>query len=260
LAKTFSAENPGLTIEIVPIEADEEDPLAWVVQNSLDGAALPPSETALAGGWVLDLTEFIETDTDFDQADFYEQIWRGAWWRERMWFVPERASMQLLFYDKESYRTAEMPEPSLRWTWDEMAQDLSVLSISQPSRAGMTWGFLDVTRDSLYSYAYNWKNNCTQDSAIQCSQPLDNAQITAALEWYMDLLNQPETMPDLTVLPHEERQRMMVNWRAVFWVDTLIPELPDPSGVARSTRHHGKWAGPRQQRPFPGQHRRRWWL
>jgi ABC-type glycerol-3-phosphate transport system substrate-binding protein len=213
------------------------------MQNDVDGAALTPDERALAGGWVFDLTDFVETDSSFDQADFYEQIWRGAWWRERMWFMPERASMQLFFYDKESYREAGIPEPSLRWTWDEMAQDLSVLSIPQPRPAGTTWGFLDITRDSLYSYAYNWKNNCTQDSAIQCSRPLDNDQITAALEWYLNLLNQPETMPDLTALPPSERQRMMVNWRAVFWVDSPVHYefrlLVDPLGVV----------------PFPGSDR-----
>lgn len=243
LAKTFSAENPGLTVEIVPISEDEADPLAWVVQNDLDGAALTPGERALAAGWIFDLTDFVETDPNFDQADFYEQIWRGAWWRTRMWFMPEKASMQLLYYDKDSYRAAEIPEPSLRWTWDEMAQDLSLLSIPESRLQGINWGFMDVTRDSLYSYAYNWKNNCTQDSAIQCSQPLDNEQITAALEWYLAMLNQGDIMPDLTPLPHPERQRMMVNWRAVFWVDSPVHYefrlLIDPIGVV----------------PFPGSDR-----
>ena len=242
-ANKFSAENPGITVEVVPIDEEIEDPIAWAIEAGVDGTTLTPDERALAAGWVYDLTDFVETDSDFDQADFYEQIWRGAWWRERMWFMPERASMQLFFYDKASYRAAEIPEPSLRWTWDEMAQDLSVLSIPQPRPVGSTWGFLDVTRDSLYSYAYNWKNNCTLDSAVQCSQPLDNAQITAALEWYLGLMNQPETMPDLTILSPSERQRMKFNWRAVFWVDTPVYYefrlLMDPLGVV----------------PFPGSDR-----
>jgi ABC-type glycerol-3-phosphate transport system substrate-binding protein len=242
-AESFTAEQPGITVEIVPIEAEEGEPLAWAVAEGVDGAAITPDERALAAGWVFDLTDFVETDTGFDQADFYEQIWRGAWWRERMWFMPERAAMQLLFYDKESYRAAEIPEPSLRWTWDEMAQDLSLLRIPQPRPIGTTWGFLDVTRDSLYSYAYNWENNCVLDSAVQCSRPLDNSQITAALEWYQGMLSQPDVVPDLTTLSASERQRMMVNWRAVFWVDAPVHYefrlLIDPLGVV----------------PFPGSDR-----
>ncbi|MFZ0546843.1 MAG: extracellular solute-binding protein [Candidatus Promineifilaceae bacterium] len=242
-AKTFSAEHPGITIEIVPIADEVEEPVAWVVANEMDGAALTPDEKALAAGWVLDLTDFTETDATFDPADFYEQIWRGAWWRERMWFMPERAFMQLLFYDKNSYRAAELPEPSLRWTWDEMAQDLSQLSIPQPMRPGTSWGYLDVSRDSLYSYAYNWKNDCTLESAIQCSRPLDTAQIAAALEWYQGMLNQSQTMPDITTLSPSERQRMKFNWRAVVWVDTPVYYefrlLMDPLGVV----------------PFPGSDR-----
>lgn len=242
-AEVFTAEHPGITVEIVAIEAEEADSLAWVAAAGVDGAAVTPDEAALAAGWVFDLTDFVETDISFDQADFYEQIWRGAWWRERMWFMPERAAMQLLFYDKESYRAAEIPEPSLRWTWDEMAQDLSLLRIPQPHPIGTTWGFLDVTRDSLYSYAYNWENDCTLDSAVQCSRPLENSQIAAALEWYRGLLSEPDIMPDLTILSAAERQRMMVNWRAVFWVDAPVHYefrlLVDPLGVV----------------PFPGSDR-----
>lgn len=243
IAKNFSAENPGITIEIVPLEEDLEDPLAWVNESGLDGAALTPDERALAGGWIFDLTGYVETDTSFDQADFYEQIWRGAWWQDRMWFMPERASMQLLYYDKISYREAGIPEPSLRWTWDEMARDLSVLKIPEPRPIGTTWGFLDVSRDSLYSYAYNWDNNCASETAVQCNQPLQDSQVIATLEWYLEMLNQPEMMPDLTPLSPEERRRMMVNWRAVVWVDTPVHYefrlLMDPLGVV----------------PFPGSDR-----
>jgi ABC-type glycerol-3-phosphate transport system substrate-binding protein len=242
-AEAFTEGNPGLIVEIVPIAADEADPLAWAVAYGVDGAALMPDERALAGGWVFDLTDFVKTDKNFDQADFYEQIWRGAWWRERMWIMPERASMQLLFYDKDSYRAADLPEPSLRWTWDEMAEDINRLTGPPPHPLGVNWSFLDISRDSLYSYAYNWENNCTQDNTIQCSRPLENSQITAALEWYLNLINQPDTMPDLTTLPPSERQRMMVNWRAVLWVDSPVNFefrlLVDPLGVV----------------PFPGSDR-----
>lgn len=243
MAEAFAETNPGIAVEIVPIADEEADPLAWAIANGVDGAAVTPDERALAGGWVYDLTDFVETDITFDQADFYEQIWRGAWWRERMWFMPERASMQLIFYDRASYQSSDMQEPSMRWTWEEMAQDISRLTGPPPHPVGINWSFLDISRDSLYSYAYNWENNCTQDSAIQCSRPLDNTQITAALEWYLNLINQGEAMPDLTNLQPSERQRMMVNWRAVLWVDTPVNFefrlLVDPLGVV----------------PFPGSDR-----
>lgn len=243
LANTFTGENPGITIEIVPISPDIEDPLSWVIEAGLDGAALTPDERAITGGWVRDLTDYVETDGRFDQADFYEQIWQGAWWQDRMWFMPENASLQLLYYDKLSYREANIPEPTLRWTWDEMAQDLSILSLPNPRPTGTSWGFLDVTRGALYSYAYNWENNCTQQAAIQCYQSLQDNQITAALEWYYQMISQPEMMPDLTTLSASERQRMMVNLRAVVWVDTPVHYefrlLMDPLGVV----------------PFPGSDR-----
>jgi hypothetical protein len=57
------------------------------------------------------------------------------------------------------------------------------------------------------------------------------------------MIDQPEMMPDLTILSPSERQRMMVNWRAVVWVDTPVHYefrlLIDPLGVV----------------PFPGSDR-----
>jgi ABC-type glycerol-3-phosphate transport system substrate-binding protein len=130
--------------------------------------------------------------------------------------------MQLLFYDKDSYREAGLPEPSLRWTWDEMAEDLRTLRIPQANHPGVNWGFLDISRDALYSYAYNWKTNCVQQSAVQCAQPLQTSQIAAALEWYLEMINRPEMMPNITTLDPAERRRMMVNWRAAIWVDAPV--------------------------------------
>lgn len=241
-ARHFMAANPHITIEIITLDAPTAgDLLAY------DAAAFPLSEAMLASGGVQDLTDYAQADPDFAQADFYEQMWQGAWWQGRLWFVPHTAAMNVLFYDKAAYRAAQYPEPSPRWTWEEMAQEM--LLIADPDAQNRPqWGFLDAGNDALFSYAYNWENRCTAAAAVQCNRPLTETAVVAALAWYQQMAGQPGQMPNLTQIPAREQENVLLNWqsarrRAAIWVDTPLNYefrlLLGPLGVV----------------PFPGSNR-----
>jgi ABC-type glycerol-3-phosphate transport system substrate-binding protein len=220
-ASDFMAANPHITVELVELDTAEPSPAELL---AYDGAAFPLSESILASGGVVDLTDFARNDPAFDQADFYEQIWQGAWWHGRMWFVPHAAAMNVLYYDKAAYRDAEYPEPSLRWTWEEMRQDMLIVS-SPYSEKRPSWGFIEAGNDALFSYAYNWENDCTEVATVRCERPLAETAVIATLEWYAQMAGQPGLMPNRTEIPARERENLLMNWqsarrRAVIWVDT----------------------------------------
>ena len=106
--------------------------------------------------------------------------------------------MYVLYYDKMAYDRAEYPEPSTRWTWDEMAQDVTSIVGDQPQTSSLAWGFLDVGLDSLFSYAYNWNNQCSEAATVFCRSPMKTENVAAALDWYAQMANQPGQMPNLT--------------------------------------------------------------
>jgi ABC-type glycerol-3-phosphate transport system substrate-binding protein len=195
LADTFMATNPDISLEIVVVEEFPEDPS--LLAGAFDGAAVPPSERMLASGLVRDLDDYIESDPDFDRADFYDQVWQGAVWHERTWFMPQAAEMPVLYYDLKAYDQAGHPVPSSRWTWEEMAEDVSTIVAGQPQEGALDWGFLDVSLNTLYSYAYNWNNQCTEEAAVLCQTPLSEQNVAAALDWYAQMSKQPGQMPDL---------------------------------------------------------------
>jgi ABC-type glycerol-3-phosphate transport system substrate-binding protein len=243
LAAEFSAANPDITVEIINLNELPNSPQEWLAE--VDGAALTPTQDMLTAGLVYDLTDFVNSDPDFDKTDFYEQIWQGSWWRGRMWFLPQTARMNLLFYDKEAYQQAELDEPSLRWTWEEMNQHIDTLSASLPehSRSSRKFIFMDTSREALFSYAYNWNNNCPETAPIRCQRRLQPVDVAAALDWYRQLAAKPGVMPDLTGLSPSERERMMFNFQASIWVDSPVRYefrlLMNPVGVV----------------PFPGSDR-----
>ncbi len=195
LADEFNATHPDIAIEIVEVDDLPEDRTA--LAQAYDGAAFVPSEAMLASGLVRSLNDYLESDPDFDHADFYDQIWQGAVWHERTWFMPQAAEMPILYYDLKAYELAEHTVPSSRWTWEEMAEDVSTIIADQPQEGALDWGLLDVSLNTLYSYAYNWNNQCTEETAVLCQMPLSEQNVAAALDRYAQMANQPGQMPDL---------------------------------------------------------------
>jgi hypothetical protein len=155
--------------------------------------------------------------------------------------------MPVLYYDKAAYENAQHLQPSSRWTWGEMAQDVSSIVADQPEVGDLQWGFLDTGLDSLFSYAYNWNNQCLEAATVYCRSPMKEENIAAALEWYVQMVQQPGQMPDLTgelseifsatqasaignagVGLDEEAQRMLLlnfigsRRKAAVWVDSPV--------------------------------------
>lgn len=218
-AQAFMAAHPHITVEIVPLaDPTSADLLAY------DGAAFPLTEALLASGLVVDLTDYARSDPDFAPGDFYEQIWQGGEWHGRTWFLPYAAEMPVLFYDKAAYLAAQYPEPSLRWTWTEMLQDMIITA--RPYVADRpSWGFVDPGNDALFSFAYSWENDCHEPAVIRCEQPLTETAVIAAFVWYVGMADEPGQMPDLTEIPARERENLLINWqsarrRTVIWVDS----------------------------------------
>ncbi|WP_420641102.1 extracellular solute-binding protein [Candidatus Leptofilum sp.] len=244
-AAQFMAQNPRITIELIYLETSHPT-LEDIAMLDVVGKA--PTAELLAAGAVRDLTAMMQTDTIFDRADFYEQLWQGAWWQEHMWFMPLAGRMNVIYYDKNAYRAAEQPEPTLRWTWQEMEADMTAVSHGDASQNGvLEWGFLDVGADVLFSYAYNWNNTC-EEVTVRCDQPLTPEAVAATLSWYQSLAGQPGQMADFTMMSEVERAGVLSNWqsarrRAAIWVESpLLYELRfqlNPMGVL----------------PFPGSNR-----
>jgi ABC-type glycerol-3-phosphate transport system substrate-binding protein len=183
-------------------------------------------------GLVRDLTDLAESDPGFDRADFYEPIWRGVWWEERMWAMPFAGQMRLLYYDRQAFQTAARPEPSPRWTWREMEQDLTALlavAAAVPPLPAAAWngsyGLLDPTRDTLYSYAYHHHAQFCPEQG-DCLQAIGQTEIETALAWYEEqvLTNHMAAVAGSTAA---ERSFIMANWqsfprRAAIWVDDPV--------------------------------------
>lgn len=228
-AADFMAAHPHVTIELVTLPEVPQDP---ALLRGYDGAAFAPTPKLLAAGLVRDLTDFAATDPTFAVEDFYPQIWRGAWWRDRLWMVPLVGEMRLLYYDRHAFQEAGLADPSLRWTWAEMEANLQALDGVLPfgARPFPNYRFFDISSDVLFAYAFTQsQDGVTPESAA------------AALAWYQKLSDEPPIMADVTKLTAEERRQARFRWWASLWVDQLV-----------YYEHHQQMVGNMGVVPFPG--------
>lgn len=228
-AGVFMRLNPDVTVEIVPVALHPEEPDATLL--AYDGAAYTPDLALLASGGVLDLTDFANSDPRLDQADFYEQVWRGSLWRDRQWIFPQAGQLRLLFFDCCVYDTAKLPEPSLRWTWSEMERDAAELLARGRVDPATAWqgsyGLADPTYDLLFAYAYNQQAACSGLVPATCGEDLRRSDVAAALAWYRAMTAEQALMPPVAGLPPDERTAFMVNRQAfrrdaAIWVDEPV--------------------------------------
>jgi ABC-type glycerol-3-phosphate transport system substrate-binding protein len=259
IAADFNAQQPRIQVEIIRLpnlQSPSPNP-------QFDAIAQTPTLDRLQAGQVYDLTPFVVSDPAFDTLDYYAQLWAGVWWRERVWMLPQAAQMRLLFYDKAAYAAQEISEPLSLWTWDELMADLNQLAHDGQ------WGLLDPGPDLLLSYAYDQAgcngrfapqltaDDCrrpmsacdvlitrgllSQIGQAGCAQPLSAADVSAAWNWYLDLLTQPGLLVTPLDTPDWDREAILNNWQsaqrqAAIWVDEPVNYehrlLLDPLGVA----------------------------
>jgi ABC-type glycerol-3-phosphate transport system substrate-binding protein len=219
-ADEFMRQNPNIKVELVALDTLPDDLSSLATE--FDGAAVPPTVDMVAAGKIYDLTDFAVSDPDFVASDFYEHIWQGTQWRGRMWFMPLTAEFNLLYYDKEAYAIAGVPEPNLFWQWTDISESGSAVLAAQPEYSSLTWQFLDISRDALFAYAYSLADSCPDGAIPPCLQPLQPHHIAGALEWHKDLVQQDQ-IPDLTQESADGRESIMVNFQsakrhALIWV------------------------------------------
>lgn len=210
LARRYSEQPvaPPVPVEIISLADLPPDPADWL--PLVDGALFSPTPALLMAGHMLDLTPFLSATQGFDAADFYEQIWQGGEWQERLWLLPHTAVAPFLYYDPAAYLASNQPEPSQRphWNWARLQQDAQ-LFYEEPAWA---WGLVTTEPEMLaYGYAFTQLPDAPR------------AYLPAGQAFLSELA---AVMPDVSVLSASEREIFFYGQvasstrRTPLWLDT----------------------------------------
>jgi ABC-type glycerol-3-phosphate transport system substrate-binding protein len=259
LAEKFTTENPNIKVAIVPIEDlsnvqspdGQYNPLD-VVRSVVSGADTAPANyiylppEAMSSGLLLDLKPLMDADSSFQREDFYPGALEQQTIGEQILLLPRYLNVQILTYNKELFKQANLPDPKTEWTWNDLLGAAEQMG-KRSGGLGDTFGFFDISGGfmtlavMLQADGIDLLNTPSQD--VQLDQP----KIIAAIERLRDLVNsgaiytpsygRPEGPSDPND-PNQDPQQIIREGRVGIWSSDFM-------GMAYSSD------GPQQAEPLP---------
>lgn len=163
-----------------------------------------------AAGWLMDLTDRISAE---DLADFTPADLEGGRYNDRLYRLPIRSDVQLLYYRTDLLEQAGMSPPN---TFADLMQDSQQLQKSGAAKWGYIWqgrqfeGLAAVFVDILAGFGAFWINPQTGDVG------LDRPEAIEAVQFLRSTIAQGISPPGVTTYQHEEARRLFQSGMAAF--------------------------------------------
>lgn len=211
LRQTFYEQHPHITVELRPRSWDmlgglplEDDDIFMTSQFALNWL--------LEQERILDLSSFPEQDDSFDLGDFYPGSVDLLRSEGRIWAIPARADLMLIYYNQDLFDRYAAPYPEVGWTWDDFLA--TALTLRDPSAE--IFGFLPnyapdrMLFDPLL-FVYQHGGRIFDDLANPTQTQFDDPLTIEALAWYMDLIHQYDAAPS-----PEQAQRLFTDYPHLY--------------------------------------------
>jgi ABC-type glycerol-3-phosphate transport system substrate-binding protein len=184
--RDYERQNPNIKIELISL------PFPVLRQRLVVSARAgdPPDVAYMDGRWVPEmaapglLTDITQQVAKLEQADWYEEPWRGAKLGDKVFAVPDRIDPWLVYYNTEHFEKAGITNfPS---TMDQLAEAAKKLT----GDGVYGWGLIGAKDPSLISrfinflYAFHGDLLTPDGKKSAFNQP----EAVEALRFYTDLL------------------------------------------------------------------------
>ncbi len=142
LFKDFEAANPGIAVHIIKSGQDMYfGQAAWGLEDHLKGVEkyarsadvlyvdsynLAPQ--GVRAGYILNLAPLTQGDDTLHPDDFLPAAWKSVQWDNGVWALPASVDFQVFTYDKAAFDQAGAPYPNEKWTLDDLASALRLIS------------------------------------------------------------------------------------------------------------------------------------
>ncbi|HWQ15521.1 MAG TPA: extracellular solute-binding protein [Roseiflexaceae bacterium] len=244
LVERFMAEHPGITVVLVPLDDIMNVPsqgpesstamLRRLVSAADTAPAVGIPSEALGSALLLDLKPLMDADARFTREDFYPGALERWTVNSGTWALPRYFYLQVLSYNRDLFKLANIPEPQPGWTWEELLATAEQVSAAGGGGLdGQTYGYLDNSGGFQPLIAMLKPQGLDLLSTPASELRLDDQRIFDAIErirqLYKDgVLYQPYSS-DPNVPPQDPAETVRQG-RVAIWGDVYIPG-PDGNPV-----------------------------
>jgi multiple sugar transport system substrate-binding protein len=217
LAESFEQANPGIHVQLVLTGENDwtVEPLAVKADTFLH-ASLAPEDWS----FLLDLTPFVD-ESSFPSDDFFPGALDHFRWQGRLYGLPARLSLVLVFYDREMFDQAGLPYPRAGWSWDDLISTAARLTERQGGQV-TRYGFVDPYSSYTLLSMLQSQGVALWNEQSDPPQPLfDTPEVARVVRQYTGMALDSQVMPVPKGDSIQQVAANLVKEREVaMWIDT----------------------------------------
>ena len=131
----------------------------------------------------------LEDSDAFEQEDFYPQALDAFRFDGKLVCLPQNISSLVVYYNRDLFKRAKVPEPKAGWTWDEMVQKAIKLTRDTNGDGDIDQHGLGVEPSIIRIAPFVWSNGgeVVDDEEAPTRLALDSPEATEAMQKFFDL-------------------------------------------------------------------------
>lgn len=148
-------------------------------------------------GAFLNLTPFVERDPEILIENFFPEVVNRFTIDGQLYCIPrDTAPFACVFYNKDLFDMADVPYPSDDWTLDEMLEIAKKLTVRKGHRLTQYGFYSWCWMNFIHAFGGSIVDNVENPTKFT----LGKRESIDGLQFYADLMNKHEVMPDATTL------------------------------------------------------------
>jgi multiple sugar transport system substrate-binding protein len=217
----FREVEPNVRVKL--IEASDRDDLLARLSTSFAGGT-PPDLFLLnyrfygqfAARDVLEPIDSRLEDSDaFEEADFYPEAMDAFRFDRRLICLPQNISSLVVYYNRNLFKQAGVPEPKPGWTWDDMVQRAIKLTRDTNGDGDIDQHGLGVEPSIIRVAPFVWSNGgeLVDDENAPTGFELETPEAIEAMQKFFDLRREHPVIPSEQEVEAEDDETRFQNGR-----------------------------------------------
>jgi multiple sugar transport system substrate-binding protein len=220
--------HPEITVDLIHIPSQAD----YRTRLSADLAAGVPADVILlnyrryaafaARGVLEPLGPYLAKSQLIQESDFYSQAIAPFRWQGELICIPQNISSLVVYYNRDLFTSAGLPEPQPGWTWDDFLAIAQALTRDLDGDGQIDQFGLGV-EPSLFRVApFLWQNGAelVDDYFTPTRLMLDTPEALEALQFFIDLQVQHQVVPNASEEAAEPSEDRFLNGRLGMFLNS----------------------------------------
>lgn len=230
LIRTFEMDNPGIRVE--PVHQPWNDYFTWL-RGELNAGRAPdvmfidPVPYYAAQGVLEPLEPYIQRD-QVNTNDFYPALLNRFRYQDQLYGLPRDNDTKVIFYNRDHFAAAGLPEPDEGWTWNDLYHAAVALTQRDGAQSRYGFGF-----EPNWWQVWLWARGCETATAPPLVR-VDEQPCIDGLTALQDLIFRDRVTPPVDKLNSDAMGELFRQGRLsmMFGNHALVPSFTEAGNVS----------------------------